>query len=406
LAILAVSLAYYGYWGPSDFKDPNLPFDPAALPASFGHGLAAAFAVFLGFGALSFPDGLLQRPHPLVWRIMTAVFVAYAMLLAFLLLQPVGVGRALVAALDPALGKPMVMKDYADACDIYTPDDPVSRFRNVYDVLNDEFVLAHFLGWIAHALLLRDESLLWVYSIVFELLELTFQHLLANFKECWWDHIIIDVLMANAAGIYVGLWMVKSLKMRQYRWIGTGPLSAQPRTPSARLRRVGQQLLPATFDDREWGVFGSWRQLLGALCVLACLSVMELNAFWLKYALWIPPPHWINVTRLFLMTALGLAGYAEWYDFVIVREARSDAMLGSVAWISLFIGVLETTLCAKWLRGAFKESFPTEVVWCWGVGSFLFLAFFTIYFKVKATRNEAVAHGGPEALREKKYKSA
>jgi hypothetical protein len=40
--------------------------------------------------------------------------------------------------------------------------------------LLDEFVLAHSLGWWAKALLIRNTALLWVYSVMFELLELTF----------------------------------------------------------------------------------------------------------------------------------------------------------------------------------------------------------------------------------------
>ena len=49
----------------------------------------------------------------------------------------------------------------------------------------DEFVIAHTLGWWGKALMLRDLKLLWVLSIGFELLELTFHHMLPNFNECW-----------------------------------------------------------------------------------------------------------------------------------------------------------------------------------------------------------------------------
>jgi len=38
----------------------------------------------------------------------------------------------------------------------------------------DEFVLAHSIGWWAKALLIRNTALLWMYSIGFELIELTF----------------------------------------------------------------------------------------------------------------------------------------------------------------------------------------------------------------------------------------
>lgn len=35
----------------------------------------------------------------------------------------------------------------------------------------------------------RDEMLCWVLSILFEVWEYTFEHMLPNFAECWWDHV-------------------------------------------------------------------------------------------------------------------------------------------------------------------------------------------------------------------------
>jgi hypothetical protein len=35
--------------------------------------------------------------------------------------------------------------------------------------------------------MLRNPVMLWTLSVGFELMELTFQHLLPNFNECWWD---------------------------------------------------------------------------------------------------------------------------------------------------------------------------------------------------------------------------
>ena len=57
----------------------------------------------------------------------------------------------------------------------------------------------------AQALILRDYTLLWALSIGFELMELTFQHMLPNFNECWWDSWILDVAVCNFIGIYTGM---------------------------------------------------------------------------------------------------------------------------------------------------------------------------------------------------------
>lgn len=38
--------------------------------------------------------------------------------------------------------------------------------------------------------MIRNHVMLWTLSIGFELMELTFQHLLPNFNECWWDRCV------------------------------------------------------------------------------------------------------------------------------------------------------------------------------------------------------------------------
>jgi len=58
---------------------------------------------------------------------------------------------------------------------------------------------------VCKALIVRDWALLWVISVGFELMELTFQHMLPNFNECWWDSWILDVLVCNFAGMWGGM---------------------------------------------------------------------------------------------------------------------------------------------------------------------------------------------------------
>ena len=75
--------------------------------------------------------------------------------------------------------------------------------------LFDEFVIAHTLGWWGKALIIRNYPLLWVLSIGFELMELTFQHMLPNFNECWWDSWILDVAVCNFGGLVAGMATVR-----------------------------------------------------------------------------------------------------------------------------------------------------------------------------------------------------
>ena len=43
-------------------------------------------------------------------------------------------------------------------------------------------------------------------------------HLLPNFAECWWDAWVLDVLICNGFGIYLGMLVCQKLEMRNYYW--------------------------------------------------------------------------------------------------------------------------------------------------------------------------------------------
>ena len=37
------------------------------------------------------------------------------------------------------------------------------------------------------------------------MLEYSLEHQLPNFAECWWDHWVLDVVVCNGLGIYLGI---------------------------------------------------------------------------------------------------------------------------------------------------------------------------------------------------------
>jgi len=116
-------------------------------------------------------------------------------------------------------------RSYGADCRLYVPENPKNKFINIYETLFDEFVVAHILGWWGKAVMIRNQLLLWVLSIGFELMELTFRHMLPNFNECWWDSIILDILICNWFGIWAGMHTVRYFDGKTYEWVG---LSRQP----------------------------------------------------------------------------------------------------------------------------------------------------------------------------------
>lgn len=49
-------------------------------------------------------------------------------------------------------------------------------------------------------------------------IQLFFMHLLPNFAECWWDQVILDILLCNGGGIWLGMTVCRFLEMRTYHW--------------------------------------------------------------------------------------------------------------------------------------------------------------------------------------------
>lgn len=48
--------------------------------------------------------------------------------------------------------------------------------------------------------------------------QIAFSHLLPNFIECWWDAIILDILLCNGFGIWFGMQICHLMEMRYYNW--------------------------------------------------------------------------------------------------------------------------------------------------------------------------------------------
>lgn len=88
--------------------------------------------------------------------------------------------------LYPSLGIELPERSYGGDCRLYIPGKGMN-WETINATLFDEFVIAHTLGWWGKAIIIRDTKLLWILSVGFEFMELTFSHMLPNFNECWCD---------------------------------------------------------------------------------------------------------------------------------------------------------------------------------------------------------------------------
>ena len=307
------------------------------------------------------------------------------------------------------------MRYAGEDCRIYTPEDPTSKFRVLRGTVFDEFFVGHILGWYGKAIALRDGRLLWAYSIAFELMELTFQHWLKNFNECWWDSWVLDVALCNFLGIYVGMKTVSYFEGRTYDWTGTTPTLSdnergggtiingngsiitcidgtddkereQQRRQRLRqaddsvssagrargfLKRSIMLFTPASIDSYAWAPTSSPLRFFQCAFIVALCLVFELNAFFLKYVLWIPPPHLLNHIRLALWFGIANVSTREYYVFITARKGMRLTKMGPNAWLALAVALVEIMITIKHGRGMFQAPWPRRVVLFWAVAALL-----------------------------------
>ncbi|GFP84702.1 cdp-diacylglycerol--serine o-phosphatidyltransferase 1 [Phtheirospermum japonicum] len=354
--------------------DPERSYE-TDLVTTVKRGLWAMIAVFLAYCLLQAPSTVLTRPHPAIWRLVHGMAVIYLVTLTFLLFQKRDDARQFMKFLHPDLGIELPERSYGSDCRIYVPEDPTSRFKN--ETLFDEFVLAHILGWWGKAIMIRNQPLLWVLSIGFELMELTFRHMLPNFNECWWDSIVLDVLICNWFGIWAGMRTVRYFDGKTYEWVG---ISRQPNIMGKVKRTLGQ-FTPARWDKDEWHpLLGPFRfvQVL-SLCII--FLTVELNTFFLKFCLWIPPRNPLIIYRLVLWWLIAIPTIREYNSYL--QDRKPVKKVGAFCWLSLAICIVELLICIKFGYGAYSTPaglFPNSmpgwlvVFWkCAGTGIAIFL---------------------------------
>ena len=117
--------------------------------------------------------------------------------------------------------------------------------------------------------------------------------------------------------------------------------------------------------------------------------LLQVNAFFLKFILWVPPLNPLNTYRLVLLFAMALPAVREWYLFCESDNSDLFNKLGPSAWLACAVVLAECLVCVKFGRGMFPEPWPPRVLWAWGsfLGVFgLFMAVWSVRFYLLAPR--------------------
>ncbi|KAK0243839.1 PSS-domain-containing protein [Armillaria nabsnona] len=334
-------------------------------------GVYASILSFIMFSMIQFRDGPFIRPHPAFWRMVLGVNLLYELALVFLLFQDLDSARGMMTLLDPALGVPLPEKSYAEDCTL--------GWATIWNAL-DVFCVAHTLGWFGKAMILRDYWFCWILSIAFELAEYSLQHQLANFAECWWDHWVLDVLICNWVGTYLGMKVCQYLEVKPYEWRGL----RQHRGLRSKARRVLSQFSPHDFTAFKWGTASSFMHYIIVVLLLAVFLAAELNPFYLKALLWMEPDHPIVIMRLAFVFLCALPAVRELYQYI--NDPRRAVRMGQHVWLLLATILTELLVIRKWSVGVFTDPFPRGVKWGLSTGAVLLVLYPVVQFGIPSAR--------------------
>ncbi|KAI8074767.1 phosphatidyl serine synthase-domain-containing protein [Gongronella butleri] len=326
-------------------------------------GIMASIWCFVFIGMLQFRDGPFVRPSVPFWRAVLSLSVIYQLFLVFMLFMNKNDARRFMTYFDPNLGIELPERSYADNCE--------TSWSNIQDQL-DIFVLAHALGWYGKALIVRDYYLCWILSVAFELCEYSLQHQLNNFAECWWDHWILDVLLCNWAGLYLGMKTCQYLEVKHYSWVGF----RQIKSLRGKAKRAVQQFTPYDWTRFEWKPSSSPKNYFGMVALMLVFLQCELNCFYLKYMLWVPPEHPLNTYRLILVFFFALPGARDVYQYL---SDRNTNRLGAHAWLFISNIMTESLICLKFSENEFHTPAPMVVKVSWSIFFAIVLVIFPLW---------------------------
>lgn len=294
------------------------------------------------------------------WRVVSMLALIYFCMVIVLLNHRPKYGRYLLGYLDPKLNQEVTKghHTYDDDCEM-TYENLAANF--------DHYYLVHLGNWLLSSFVIRDFYLLHMWQILDEFIELSWQHILPHFRECWWDHIGCDILLSNIPAITFGLWLQKKIGLIPYDFWGS----------------EGKKSI------KDWTIWHCHKRF-GIMCYIqGLLNIHFLTGFFLNNNLLIPPVHPFPILRLLLWFALGSIGFREGYEDARTwgTPARKyEPVEGRFRWLTVAILFTESILCWKYREGTGHINADAETpfyIWFPWVGSFAAMLVYWVYLRFK-----------------------
>ena len=265
--------------------------------------------------------------------------------------------------LDPSLNKVIErgMHTYDDECEL--------TLEHLWNDM-DHYYLVHRLDYFVLSFLLRDAYILHFWQLFYEVIELSAQHRLPHFAECWWDHLLTDVLLSNTPAITLGLFALDYCGIRRFDWLG----------------RNGKNSV------WEWEIFHCHRRLANNILQLVFFSLHFLSSFFLMNAFLVPPTHPTVACRMLLWAGLGGLGFREAYMDIETWNTpgrRTNQIEGRYRWLAIAMITTELLIAYKYREGTghiTDTPTPWYIFYPWTLSALaLAIGFVYLRFKPDAT---------------------
>jgi phosphatidylserine synthase 1 len=206
----------------------------------------------------------------------------------------------------------------------------------------DWFSLSHYLGWTANTLIASHYGICWSASIMWEITEMSFGHLLPILDdECWWDNIVLDVFVCNGLGIFTGMQICRWFEMKEHHWESIAHIE----TKKGKIKQALLQLTPDSFHsicflDPEC----IWRGIVAFFPFVFIIQIGQLNIFFLNDFFPMPAAHPISMARMAIHLVIGAPAARQYYSYVTDKSCKR---VGTQLWIYLFVTFSEVLLNVK-----------------------------------------------------------
>lgn len=260
-----------------------------------------------------------QPFHNWLPSIMKGLTVTYALFFIVLTQQRYEEARATWNIIEPAVSEEQAKKYFSTwqtNCDL--------SWKNFNNKL-DRYSSAHLIGWIFHALLMRDYWPMHFWSTLTELVELLFGEVIPPFAECWWDQIICDYIVTNIPGMMIGMFIIRKMKWQEFDWMG----------------RKGAK------SFREWGIWRNHKKILALFLLLLGYAIQFLGCFFVPNAFHTSPTSNFSAVRLFIWFCIGYGAFKELYNYSCEDINQPTDVGGHFSQIGMTIMLSEISIVIK-----------------------------------------------------------